>query len=125
MSKKRRHQKKEGTKSALNQFPSQTVTHGPIKPQKSLGLLRKAQKTKPRSPDVTGKLCFQRHTLAAIVKDLEQKGGNEVTCNIAGWLNYDQHEQYLTVEISPRFVPHEQQTPKRGFFDNLINGQDE
>ncbi len=124
MSRKRRHKNKR-TKPSLNQFASQPVVHGPIKPKKSLGVLRKAQKTKPQSPDVTGKLILQRHTLRAIVRDLEQTGGNEVTCNIAGWLNYGQNEQYLTVEISPRFVPYEHQTLKRGFFDSFINDQDE
>ncbi len=124
MSRKRRH-KNKGSKQALNQFASQTVANGPIKPKKSLGMLRKANKTKPRSPDVTGKLCFQRHTLEAIVKDLVENGGEEVICNIAGWKNRDQHEQYLTVEISPRFVPHQQQTPKRGFFDSIFNDRDD
>ena len=124
MSRKRRHKNKE-SKQALNQFASQPAAHGPTKPKKSLGMLRKAQKTKPRSPDVTGKLTLQRHTLRAIVKDLEQNGGDEVVCNIAGWVNHDQLGQYLTVEISPRFVPYQQQAPNRGFFDNFINDQDE
>jgi len=124
MNRKRRH-KNKGSKQALNQSPSQTVANGPIKPKKSLGMLRQAQKTKPRSPNVTGKLALQRHTLRAIVKDLEQNRGDEVVCNIAGWLNRDQLGQYLTVELSPRFVPYEQQTPKRGIFDSFINDQDE
>ncbi len=123
MSRNRRH-KNKGSKQALNQFASQAAAHGPIKPKKSLGMLRKANKTKPRSPNVTGKLTLQRHTLTAIVKDLEQNGGDEVICNIAGWVNRDQLGQYLTVELSPRFVPYEQQTPKRGIFDSFIN-QDE
>ncbi|MGO9847959.1 MAG: hypothetical protein ACLPKT_15595 [Methylocella sp.] len=88
-------------------------------------MLRKANKTKPRSPNVTGKLTLQRHTLAAIVKDLEETGGDEVICNIAGWLNHDQNGQYLTVEVSPRYAPYEQQTPKRGIFDSIINNRDE
>ncbi len=124
MSRKRRHADKRN-KYSLNQFPSQTVASGPNKPKKSLGMLRKAQKTKPRSPNVTGKLTLQRHTLTAIVKDLEQNGGDEVICNIAGWVNRDQLGQYLTVELSPRFVPYEQQAPKRGIFDSFINDQDE
>ncbi len=40
-------------------------------------------------------------------------------------VNYGQNEQYLTVEISPRFVPYEQQTAKRGIFDSIINNRDE
>ena len=124
MSRKRPH-KNKGTGRPLSQFASQPRAHGPIKPKKSLGMLRKANKTKPRSPNVTGKLTLQRHTLVAIVRDLEQTGGDEVICNIAGWVNRDQLGQYLTVELSPRFVPYEQQTRKRGIFDSIINDQDE
>ena len=124
MSRKRPHKNKR-TGRPLRQFASQPRAHGPIKPTKSLGKLRKANKTKPRSPDVTGKLTLQRHTLTAIVKDLEETGGVEVICNIAGWLNHDQLGRYLTVEVSPRYVPYEQQTPKRGIFDSIINDRDE
>jgi hypothetical protein len=123
MSRKRRHQKRK-TKRSLNQFASQTVANEPIKAKKSLGMLRKANKTKPRSPNVTGKLTLQRHTLRAIVKDLEQNGGDEVICNIAGWVNHDQLGDYLTVELSPRFIPYQQQAPKRGIFDSFINDQE-
>jgi hypothetical protein len=40
----------------------------PIKRKLSLGALRKANKTKPKSPDLTGQMKLQRHTAAAIVK---------------------------------------------------------
>ncbi len=123
MSRKRPHKTKR-TGRPLSQFASQPRAHGPIKPKKSLGMLRKAQKTKPRSPNVTGKLTLQRHTLRAIVKDLEQNGGDEVICNIAGWVNHDQLGDYLTVELSPRFIPYQQQAPKRGIFDSFINDQE-
>jgi hypothetical protein len=38
-----------------------------IKQKRLLGALRKANKTKPRSPDLTGQMKLQRHTAAAIV----------------------------------------------------------
>jgi hypothetical protein len=39
-----------------------------IQPQRSLGALRKANKHKPKSPDLTGQLRLQRHTAAMIMK---------------------------------------------------------
>ena len=40
--------------------------------RRSLGFLRKAEKTKPRSPDLTGTLKLQRHTLEAIAKQFQE-----------------------------------------------------
>lgn len=76
-----------------------------IKSKRSIGALRKANKTKPRSPDLTGQLRLQRHTASAIVKQFGDEHVEEVVCNIAGWKNHDHCGAYLTVEISPRFVP--------------------
>jgi hypothetical protein len=73
--------------------------------KRSLGALRKANKTKPRSPDLTGQLKLQRHTASAIVEQFNQGQTQEVVCNIAGWKNQDTNGSYLTVELSPRFVP--------------------
>ena len=75
-----------------------------IKPKRSLGALRKANKTKPKSPDLTGQMRLQRHTAAAIVKQFSEGNADEVVCNIAGWRNQDHSGSYLTVELSPRFV---------------------
>ena len=60
-----------------------------IKSKRSLGALRKAIKTKPKSPDLTGQMRLQRHTAAAIVKQFSEGSGDEVVCNIAGWRNQD------------------------------------
>ena len=76
-----------------------------VKQKRSLGALRKATKTKPRSPDLTGQMKLQRHTAAAIVEKFSHDGIEEVICNIAGWKNQDYNGPYLTVELSPRFVP--------------------
>jgi hypothetical protein len=77
--------------------------------KKSLGALRKAKKTKPRSPVLTGQLHLQRHTLLEIVKQAKETGDAEIPCNLAAWRNKDtQGHPYLTVELSPWFVPRKQ-----------------
>jgi hypothetical protein len=72
--------------------------------KRSLGALRRATKTKPRSPDLTGQLKLQRHTAEAIVEQFSHDQAQEVVCNIAGWRNQDHNGSYLTVELSPRFI---------------------
>ena len=75
-----------------------------VKQKRSLGALRKNNKTKPKSPDLTGQMKLQRHTAAAIVDQFSHDGIEEVVCNIAAWKNQDYSGPYLTVELSPRFV---------------------
>jgi hypothetical protein len=76
------------------------------KPAKlTLGFLRKAQKTKPRSPDFTGTIKLQRHTLETIVKQFQEIDADEMECCLAGWRNTDTNGQpYPSVELSPKFV---------------------
>ena len=74
------------------------------KGKRSLGALRKANKTKPKSLDLTGQMKLQRHTAAALVKQFGADHVEEIVCNIAGWKNQDNNGSYLTVELSPRFV---------------------
>jgi hypothetical protein len=83
----------------------------PIKQKRSLGALRKATKSKPKSPDVQGTMKAQRHTIATLVKQLAETNSDEITCNIAGWFNKDSSGQYLTVELSPRYIPREREEP--------------
>ena len=95
----------------------------PVKPKRSLRGLRKANKTKPKSPDLTGQMRLQRHTAAAIVKQFSEGSADEVICNIAGWRNQDHNGSYLTVELSPRFVaraPNDQDD----IIDSIINGKE-
>jgi|SRR5580704_16126359 hypothetical protein len=106
MSKKKRHLKSTLSK-AKRRVEAEPGLHEPVRNKRSIGELRKANKTKPRSPDVTGKPRLQRHTLQAIVRDFKEGGDEEIVCNIAGWKNRDQHGSYLTVEISPQYPPHE------------------
>jgi hypothetical protein len=96
-----------------------------ITKKRSLGKLRVAQKTKPRSPDMTGTLSLQRHTAVAIVKAFEDSDGDEVTCNIAAWVNQDNEGQYLTIEISPKYVSRESLPPKANSLDFIFNGQED
>ena len=95
-----------------------------IKPKRSLGALRKANKTKPKSPDLTGQMRLQRHTAEALVKQFREDGGAEVVCNIAGWRNQDHSGSYLTVELSPRFVARTP-TEKDDIIDLIINDKED
>ena len=74
------------------------------KQKKSLGFLRKAQKTKERSPDCVGPIKIQRTTLETLMNQLEQSDANELEANLAGWQNQDRKGQFLTVELSPKYV---------------------
>jgi len=71
----------------------------------SLGSLRKATKTKERSPDFTGKLKLQRLTMEVFAKQFKETDADEIDCCLAGWRNTDANGQpYLSVEISPKYV---------------------
>ena len=75
--------------------------------RRSLGALRKAPKTKPKSPDTQGSMKVQRHTIETIMRQLDDADADEVVANIAGWLN-DSNDRYITVELSPRYVKRNQ-----------------
>jgi hypothetical protein len=117
---KRKHRLSRRPKVKKKRVENQISVDNQIKRKKSLGALRPHQKTKPRSPDATGKLSFQRHTLAEISRQLAETGDDEISCNIAGWKNNDQGGQYLTVEVSPEFMPCGPHTRKPGVFDDIF-----
>ena len=96
----------------------------PVKQKRSLGALRKANKTKPKSPDLTGQMKLQRHTAAAIVEQFDHDHAEEVICNIAGWRNEDYNGFYLTVELSPRIVARAP-VERDDIIDSLINDKEE
>jgi hypothetical protein len=75
-----------------------------FKRRKSLGVLREAQKTKPRSPDVQGTMKAQRHTIETLLKQLDEAETDEIIANLAGWFYQDANGPYLTVELSPRYI---------------------
>jgi hypothetical protein len=118
---KRTHRLSRRSKVKEKRAKHQISVDNQIHRKKSLGALRPHQKTKPRSPDATGKLHFQRHTLAEISRQLKDAGGDEIICNIAAWKNNDHHGQYLTVEVSPEFVRYEPHTRKPGMFDDIFD----
>ena len=96
----------------------------PVKQKRSLGALRKANKTKPKSPDLTGQMKLQRHMAAAIVEQFSGDQVEEVVCNIAGWRNQDHNGSYLTVELSPRFLAR-MATDQEDVIDAIINDKEE
>jgi hypothetical protein len=95
-----------------------------VKQKRSLGALRTANKTKPKSPDLTGRFTLQRHTAAAIVDQFSHGDVEEVVCNIAAWKNQDYNGPYLTVELSPRFVARAQ-VEGNDIIDSIINGKED
>ena len=68
----------------------------PIPAKRSIGSLRKATKTKDRSPDFTGTMKLQRHTLETIAKQFKETDAEEIECCLAGWRNEDQNGPYLS-----------------------------
>jgi hypothetical protein len=96
-----------------------------VERKRSLGVMRPHQKTKPRSPDATGKFNCQRHTLVTICKQMEEIGRDEVVCNIAGWRNADHQGRYITIEISPKFALRQQRTPEASLFDDIFETETE
>jgi hypothetical protein len=76
--------------------------------RRSLGSLRKAPKTKERSPDSQGPIKVQRRTIVTLMKQLDETDADEITANIAGWYNEDSSGRYITVELSPRYVSRHQ-----------------
>ncbi len=88
--------------------------------KRSLGSLRKANKTKPKSPDCTGPIKLQRHTIETIVKQFEETDADEIIGNLAGWKNQDASGSYLSIELSPRFVSR-RQLVSSNLFDSICH----
>jgi hypothetical protein len=118
----RKHRRQSLKNPRRDQF-EQEENHN-LPKRRPLGALRKNKKTKPRSPDATGKLHFQRHTLKEIYRQLGD-GNSEVICNIACWRNSDEDGAYLTVEISPQFLSFERRRSICDAFHDMFNEEDE
>jgi hypothetical protein len=71
---------------------------------RSLGDLRESTKTKPNSPDLTGRIRLKLHTISWIIEQMEHCNSDEVTCNLAGWLNGEGNSKFITVELSPLYL---------------------
>jgi hypothetical protein len=78
--------------------------------KRSLGGLRRVQRTSDNAPQHLGTMHMQRSTLLVLVKQLNETAADEVICNIAGWYNSNANGAFLTVEVSPRFDPKKPKT---------------
>lgn len=76
------------------------------------------------SPDPVGKIHVQSDTIAAIAKHLNAKGADEVICNIAARANRDASGRYLSVQLSPPYVPQEQQPQPENSLDFIFGVQE-
>lgn len=95
--------------------------------RRSLGALRKAPKTKEKSPDLQGTIKVQRHTIDAIIKQFEDTDEDEIISCLAGWFNDDSKGRFVSVELSPRYVSR-QKIPRRDpvdMFDAFFQDKEE
>jgi hypothetical protein len=95
---------------------------------KSLGALFPSKKTKPRSPDMTGKLSILKDTLREIINTHQEEDGDGFEVNMAGWINNASGKMYMTLELSPRYRPAVQRSEKNmtleEFFDKITEEQE-
>jgi hypothetical protein len=95
---------------------------------KSLGALFSSKKTKPRSPDMTGKLNILKDTLREIINTHQEEDGEVFEVNMAGWFNNSGEKMYMTLELSPRYRPAVQRSEKdmtlEEFFDKITEEQE-
>jgi hypothetical protein len=79
---------------------------------RSLGSLRAvSDRPNERHPNFLGNLKLQLHTLLYLYKQASETDGDEIVCNLAGWVNHDTNGPYITVELSPKFTPKHQNIP--------------
>ena len=95
---------------------------------KSLGTLSPSEKTKPRSPDMTGKIKILKKTLREIIDTHREEEGYVFEANVAVWLYNSDGERYMTLELSPRYRPGGQRSAKETtveeFFDQIAEEQE-
>jgi hypothetical protein len=95
---------------------------------KSLGALFPSKKTKPRSPDMTGKLNILKETLKEIINTHQEEDGEVFEVNMAGWFNNSDGKMYMTLELSPRYRPAVQRSENdmtvEEFFDEITEEQE-
>ena len=83
--------------------------------KRSLGHLRPAPKTKPKSPDCLGVITITRETMEQILE--QNDGDNDIVASLAGWRNTDTDGSYLTIEISPKIQRRSEQISPEELFD--------
>ena len=82
-----------------------------IQPLKSVGTLFPAVKTKPKSPDMTGKIKIQRKLLEELIEQIRINCAEYAICNIASWAYVEGTKRYMGVELSPYYPPRKQAEP--------------
>ena len=75
-----------------------------LRNKRSLGGLRRVQRTSDNAPDYLGTMHMLKSTLLVLMKQLNETGAEEVICKLAGWDNCNVNGAFITVEVSPRFV---------------------
>ena len=83
--------------------------------KRSLGHLRPAPKTKPKSPDCLGIITITRETMEQILE--QNDGDDDIVASLAGWRNTDTDGSYLTIEISPKTQRRSEQISPEELFD--------
>jgi hypothetical protein len=95
---------------------------------KSLGNLFPSKKTKPKSPDMTGKLTLLKDTLREIFNTHREEDGDVFEVNMAGWFNNSGGKMYMTLELSPPYRPAVRRSEKdmtlEEFFNEITEEQD-
>lgn len=92
---------------------------------KLLGKLRKATKTKQRSPNLIGDIHLQADDIAAIAKHLDETNSEEVICSLAAWANRGPYGEFLTVQLSPPYERRDQQSQPANNLDFVFGDQEE
>ena len=70
----------------------------------SLGTLRRAVRTKDRSPNLIGQIALQRSDFIQIQQYFQETGREEMICNLAGWFYGDSQGKCITVQLSLPYV---------------------
>jgi hypothetical protein len=68
----------------------------------SLGTLRINNKTKDKSPDVTGTISIKRDLLLELHKQSTESGDDDVVACLAGWFYDDAKGRYMRVQLSAK-----------------------
>ena len=84
------------------------MNNTPNQPRKSVGTLFPATKTKPKSPDMTGKIKIHRKLIEELIEQYRLNGADHVICLIASWAYVEGAKRYMTVELSPYYAPKRQ-----------------
>jgi hypothetical protein len=60
---------------------------------------------------------LQRHTMEVFLKQFKEQDAAEIESCLAGWINGDTNGQFLSVELSPRYVARRREATPSNFED--------